>query len=122
MRDKIYGLLVGMMVLLPSASRAQDNSSLNTFTPYSFYGLGDLQPQGSIATQSMGGIGVAYRDFYQSAFTVNPLNPASYSLIPRQSAALTFGLSGKNTYLETENAKTAHNSFNFNVLLCSYCK
>jgi hypothetical protein len=116
MRNRIYGLLMGMMAILPLASRAQDNSSLNTFTPYSFYGLGDLQSQGSIATQSMGGIGVGYRDFYQSAFTVNPLNPASYSLIPRQSAALTFGLSGKNTYLESESAKTAHNSFNFNNL------
>lgn len=116
MRDRIYGLLMGMMVVLPLASRAQDNSSLNTFTPYSFYGLGDLQPQGSIATRSMGGIGVAYRDYYQSAFTVNPLNPASYSLVLRQSAALNFGLSGKNTYLESESAKTAHNSFNFNNL------
>lgn len=114
MRDRILALLIGAMALLPSIAPAQDNSSLNTFTPYSFYGLGDLQQQGSIATQSMGGIGVAYRDFYQSAFTINALNPASYSLIPRQSAAFALGLSGKNTYLETEAAKTAHNSFNFN--------
>jgi hypothetical protein len=109
-------LLVAVMAVLPFASRAQDNNSLNTFTPYSFYGLGDLQPQGSIAAQSMGGIGVAYRDFYQSAFTVNPLNPATYSLVPIQSASLTLGLSGKNVMLKSEDAKTAHTSFKFNTI------
>ena len=110
MRNKLYRLLAAVIALLPLAAQAQDNSSLNTFSPYTFYGLGDLQQAGTVRSHSMGGIGVAIRNWYE----VNPLNPASYSAVPRQSAAFTVGLSGKNTYLKTDAAKTAHNSFNIN--------
>lgn len=65
---------------------AQSNT-LNTFSTYSMYGLGELQTQGSLATRSMGGAGVAMR----SVSTINFLNPASYSVALRKGVLFDFG-------------------------------
>lgn len=57
-----------MLFALPFFSLAQENS------PYSRYGIGNLQPQGNVLNRAMGGISAAYSDFS----TVNFINPASY--------------------------------------------
>lgn len=100
------------MVFIPLTVQAQHNSSLNTFSPFTFYGLGEILPVGTTATQSMGGIGVAY----WSPNDVNLVNPAAYSQVPRQSGVLSFGASGKGIRLKTSEAKTFDNTFSFNHL------
>ncbi len=111
MRNRIYkGLAIAAMltVSVPSVVSAQHDNSLNTFSPYTFYGLGDLQPIGTPANAAMGGI----QEAYWTPYEVNPANPAAYSRISRQSSALSFGLSGKTVRLRTTEAKTYDNAFN----------
>ena len=62
-------------MLLPLGVTAQTlTSSVNTYSPYSMYGLGELSTPGTAAQRSMGGVGVAMF----SNTSVNVLNPADY--------------------------------------------
>lgn len=111
MQIKIYRVLAGLLlVFVPLISQAQKSNSLNTFSPYTFYGIGEILPVGSSATRSMGGIGVAYA----SPFEINYVNPAANSTVYPQSAALSIGMTGRSHYLKTKDSKTSYNSFNFN--------
>lgn len=112
MQSKIYRILVGLMVFIPLTVQAQHDNSLNTFSPFTFYGLGDILPVGTTTTQSMGGIGVAYCSPYE----MNLVNPAAYSQIPRQSSIFSFGASGRGIRLKTTEKKTFDNTFNFDNL------
>lgn len=66
-----YPLLIACILLLgdPILMQAQDNS------PYSRYGLGDLNPGTHILNRGMAGLSAAYSD----QLSVNFTNPASYS-------------------------------------------
>lgn len=75
--------------LLPSLTYA-DTNTINTFSPYSMYGLGELQTAGTIQTRSMGGAGVATR----SRLSINLLNPASYSIALRRGILFDFSMEG----------------------------
>lgn len=80
MQNRILSqLLIIVAVVLPSLTFGQTNT-VNTFSPYSLYGLGELQSPGTIQTRSMGGAGVAMR----SSTSINLLNPASYSVALRR--------------------------------------
>lgn len=87
-------------------------SSLNTFSPYTMYGIGDMKVGGSAFNRSMGGVGVAFRNPH----TFNYLNPAAMSAIPRQSALFNFAGEGQNIYSRTAAASTTYNTFNIHDL------
>lgn len=106
-RKKIIRAVLAVLLAMPAAAWAQ-GSSLNTFSPYTFYGLGDFSIQGPTFLRSMGGAGVGFRDYRK----VNYLNPASFSVLARKSFLFNVDLQGNNSYLKTANAKTSHNSFN----------
>ena len=94
---------LAVWLALPVAAQAQ-SSSLNAFSPYTFYGLGDFSTQGPAYMRSMGGVGVGYRN----SMKINYINPASYSLLGRKTFLFNVGIEGK----KTAEAKTSHNSFN----------
>lgn len=105
------------LVLLPMGAMAQTlTSSINTYSPYSMYGLGELATPGNVAMRSMGGVGVAM----WSGGMVNILNPAGYGATPRQSFLFNFGIEGahyqnsqqKYTSGANGKSKTAYNSIN----------
>lgn len=103
--------VVGVM-LFPIGLSAQ-TSSINAFSPYTMYGIGEQNTPGTVAMRSMGGAGVAMR----SANMINLLNPASYSAIPQKSFLFDFGVEGQNFYnkqtLDGKNKKGVYNTFNF---------
>lgn len=108
------GLLLAilLMAFLPFAGRAQE-SSINTFSPYSMYGIGEIATPGTLAMRSMGGAGVAMR----SLSTINLLNPAAYSVAMQKSVLFNFGLEGQNFYNSQSQAdgttkKTSYSTFN----------
>ena len=71
------------MACVPVVLSAQAlGSSINTFSPYSFYGIGDLENPVTAASRGMGGVGIGFR----SDKAMNLQNPASYSAIGRQTA------------------------------------
>lgn len=105
-------LAVALTTLLPVAVGAQ-TSSINAFSPYTMYGIGEQNTPGTLPMRSMGGIGVAMR----GTGVVNLLNPAAYSAVPQKSFLFNFGMEGQNYYnsqsVAGQNKSTAYNTFNF---------
>ncbi len=99
--------VAGLLLLLPMAVAAQ-SSSINTFSPYTFYGIGDFSTPGTANLRSMGGVGVGFRE----PISINYLNPASYSVIQQRSFLLNFGMEGQNFYSKSSVAKNSYNTFN----------
>ena len=62
----------------------------NTNSPYTRYGYGELIDVYSSEQRSMGGVGMAYRN----SLAINPVNPASYSVVDSVSFMFDLGLSG----------------------------
>lgn len=105
--------VVCVAVLSPGALRAQEGS-INVFSPYSMYGIGEINAPGSLSVRSMGGAGVAQR----SLSSVNLLNPAAYSVTLSKSVLFNFGLEGQSYYnsqrqSDGSTAKSSYNTFNF---------
>lgn len=111
-KKTLIKLVVAAALLFPVALSAQ-TSSINAFSPYTMYGIGELNMPGTAMTRSMGGAGVALR----SANSLNLMNPASLSVAPQKSFMFDFGVEGQNFYnrqtLNAEKKKTAYNTFNF---------
>ena len=100
-------LATATFAVAPVALNAQE-ISLNAFSPYTMYGVGELHTPGTVAQRSMGGVGVAM----QSNLVHNPLNPAALGNMMQQSFIFNFGLEGQNFYAKQGDAKTSFNSFN----------
>lgn len=109
----IISAIAGVMILLPLALSAQ-RSSLNTYSPYTMYGIGDVLSTGTAAFRSMGGVGAAYRNNRITPYEayMNPLNPASYSSMPRRAFIFNFEVEGSGYYLKDKNTKSSYNGFN----------
>ncbi len=95
-----------------TAANAQLVGSINAFSPYTMYGIGDIAVGGTVASRAMGGIGIALRE--KTEF--NYLNPASLSAIPQQTAIFNFGLINSNYYNQTALAQSAYNSVDMHDL------
>lgn len=114
LKNSLFALIVACAaVILPDALRAQE-SSINVFSPYSMYGIGEINTPGSLPARSMGGAGVARR----SLSSINLLNPAAYSVALSKSVLFNFGLEGQNFYNSQRRpdgsmARTSYNTFNF---------
>ena len=65
------------MLMLSQGSAFGQSSSLNTYSPYTFYGIGDIHEEGIAVTRAMGGASIGFRN----PFYVNVTNPASYSSV-----------------------------------------
>lgn len=106
-RHILISLATAAFVVAPVALKAQE-ISLNAFSPYTMYGVGELHTPGTVAQRSMGGVGVAM----QSNLVYNPLNPAALGNMMQQSFIFNFGVEGQNFYAKQGDAKTSFNSFN----------
>lgn len=100
-------LTMAAFAVVPTTLHAQ-SGSLNAFSPYTLYGVGDIHTPGTVAQRSMGGVGVAM----QSNLTYNPLNPAALGNTMQQSFIFNFGTEGQNFYAKQGSNKTSFNSFN----------
>lgn len=114
-RKKIKGYYCLVLLLLASGSvlKAQTTDALGTFTPYSLYGIGEIEKQGTALNRGMGGIGVGVRD---NRF-INYLNPAAITERDTLSFMLDFGVDQKNFYNTDGNVKSAYNTFNMHNIL-----
>ena len=116
-------LLAAVAVCLPVMVSAQ-TSSINAFSPYSMYGIGEINTLGTLQMRAMGGAGVAQR----LPSSVNTLNPASYSSTMQRSFLFNFGVDGavyKNQQTiysgnTQRDAKTGYGSFNFHEIAIQF--
>lgn len=109
--------LLAAATTLPLAVSAQ-NSSLNGYSPYTLYGLGNLNFTGSTSFSAMGGASIGYRN-ESFDLKVNTTNPASLSSLPQKTFFFDIGFTGSNVYLSQKDAaennllrKSSFNTFN----------
>jgi hypothetical protein len=88
----------------------------NTISPYSFFGVGEIQNKGFGATQNLGGAGIAY----QSGNKLNSLNPASYTGIDSLRIIFEFGIEGKNYQLESDDMLQSGNTGNIKYVALGF--
>jgi hypothetical protein len=75
-----YIKILLLFLLAGTVLDARSQSSATTSSPYSRFGIGDLNPQMLPQNIAMGGIGTAL-GLINGYSSVNPINPASYSSI-----------------------------------------
>ena len=85
-------------------------------SPYSRFGLGDVQTFSSAAQSAMGGVGIASYD----PLSINVSNPASYSSVFAQRFTMQTGGIHTTKLLETISQNQIVNSTNFNYLMFSF--
>ena len=108
-------------MLMPFMASAQ-TSSINAYSPYSMYGMGELLTPGSAQMRSMGGVGIAVRNYGE----INVQNPAAASIAPQKSFLFDVGFDGthfRNSQQKynaegvvPSTAKTVYNSANIHSI------
>lgn len=87
-------------------------SQVNTFSPYSRFGLGELTLPGNGQNIAQGSSGIALR----SNLAINYLNPASYSALDTMSFIFDFGFLGSSTDYISNDYSSRLNNFNMHHL------
>src|ERR1700758_1065222 len=103
-------LLVIFPALLSSFAYAQTLSS----SPYSRYGLGELQGTGLAQNYAMGGAGYAWRNDTISPNSINITNPASYSSL--RVTTIELGMLSNSTQFQTTDTKFVLNNTSFDYI------
>ncbi|MEG1088571.1 MAG: hypothetical protein RSE02_03770 [Bacteroidales bacterium] len=119
---KSFLLLVTLFISV-GVLKAQNTDALGTYTPYSLFGIGEIEKQGTSLNRGMGGIGVGVRD---NRF-INYLNPAAITERDTLSFMIDFGVNQKNFYNSgnktnsdgtVNKINSAYNTFNMhNIVL-----
>jgi hypothetical protein len=104
------GAILLTLIAIPAVIFAQFNH--NTTSPYSRYGLGDLQPGNFGRSAAMGGAKIGSR----SSYYINLSNPASYSSADTLSFLFEFGFKSKFSSFKTDISKMTTNDINFDYL------
>ncbi len=107
------GRIAILLALLCPLGLVAQESSINTYSPYSFYGVGNLFSTSGAALNSMGGASIGFRSYMK----INVNNPAAYSSVAQKSFLFDVSLRWNNVYSKQNNGsggfyKTADNSLN----------
>ncbi len=102
------------MILFPALLFAQFNNL--TTSPYSRYGLGDLESYSVGRSAAMGGATLASRYSLQ----INTANPASYTVTDSLNFMFEFGLQGNFTAYKTDISSMKSNDINFNYFMMGF--
>jgi hypothetical protein len=112
-RYRRVSLLAGLL-LVPALLFAQFNN--NTSSPYSRFGLGELQPYSFGRTAAMGGASLASRNNLQ----INFANPASYTAIDSLGFMFEFGINGKFANYSNDITTMYANDINFRYFAMNF--
>ena len=108
--NHIFRILAFVLVGLSLSAQNESNS------PYSRFGLGDLQSFSTATQSAMGGVGIASYD----PLSINVSNPASYSSVFAQRFTMQTGGIHTTKLLQTSTQNQVVNSTNFNYLMFSF--
>jgi long-subunit fatty acid transport protein len=114
-------MVAGVLHCTATSVFAQSDDATNTFTPYSFYALGDLARPGIAYNLGMGGLGTGVR----TTRTLNFVNPAALTAHDSLAFMFDFGLENQNHYAlnympSGEKQQSASNSMNIHHLAMSF--
>ncbi|MDA3781219.1 MAG: hypothetical protein PF487_13485 [Bacteroidales bacterium] len=113
MTKTIKTLLLGLSITLISNIAF---SQVDTYSPYSRYGFGELYSNSFGQNKSMGGIGIGLR----KSNTINYSNPASYTDQDTLSFIFDFGLYGKYSEFDNTDFSETYNNVNFDHIAISF--
>jgi len=105
-----------VFILFSTIAHAQNEDAVHVYTPYSFYGIGDMAAPGFSFQRGMGGVGIGLR----TNRVINIMNPAALSVHDTLSFMFDFGGEMQNYYLATSSNTTANNSANMHHLSMSF--
>jgi len=91
-------------------------SQVNTYSPYSRFGLGELTMPGFGQNRAMGSSGIALRSPNQ----INYLNPASYTAIDTMSFIFDFGLNASSTDYSSQDLNSNLKNMNIDHLAIAF--
>ena len=113
------------MVSVERAS-AQGGAAITAYSPYTMFGIGELQTIGTTQMRSMGGVGVAWRSTQMPSI----VNPAGYSATAKNSFLFNVGIEGnflQNVQKQydadgnyTHSAKNGKNSVNIHEIAVQF--
>ena len=86
------------------------------YSPYSVFGLGELEKEGSAYNKSMGGTGIATRN----RRFINYTNPAAVTARDTLAFMADFGLEQKNTIYRQGDLRSANNTFNIHNFVMTF--
>ncbi len=109
-------IFISIFLLCGLNAIGQEDNSINTYSPYTLYGIGDIGKPGSATTAGMGGITLGVRD----PLSIDYYNPASLSARDTLSFLFDVGATQKNTYSKTSTSSTSANNFNFDFFAMSF--
>ncbi|MBR5736447.1 MAG: hypothetical protein IKX60_06625 [Bacteroidales bacterium] len=114
---RFFIFIAVLMLTLPAAAQ----EAFSSYTPYSLFGIGQLESVGDQNTAGMGGIGVGLRD----PNLINLLNPAAVTAREADAFMLDFGLKQSNMVFagadaEGKLARSAKNLFNIDHVVVSF--
>lgn len=92
------------------------NGQINTYSPYSRFGLGEIHNPGSIRSLGMGSAGIALRSNRQ----INHLNPASYTATDTLSFLFDFGIYGFYNNYHSESSSASLGNLNLHHVAFSF--
>lgn len=126
LRDIPAIVAIAISVLFPAKLAAQADVAYDTFSPYSMYAIGNLEPLGGQNSLAMGGIAIGDRN---SAY-INWVNPAAVTAREEKAFMLDFGVTNKDilffadasTSIEDTDSGRLHsvnNIFNIHHILVS---
>ncbi len=93
-RKVLYKFLQSVVVVLAllgvSEASAQGGAAVTAYSPYTMFGIGELQTIGTAQSRSMAGVGVAWRSTQMPSLA----NPAGYSATLQKSFLFNVGVEG----------------------------
>ena len=108
-------LLLAVFLIIGVSVSAQEGA-YGAYSPYSIFGLGELEKEGSAYNKSMGGTGIATRN----RRFINYTNPAAVTARDTLAFMADFGLEQKNTIYRQGDLRSANNTFNIHNFVMTF--
>lgn len=108
----LYPIILFVLIFNDYKSIAQTSTN----SPYSMFGIGEVQQGGFGQSKGMGGTGIAM----PSESSLSSINPASYQGLDSLSFLLETGFSGRQSVFETSRLRQVRNNFGMNYLAIGF--
>lgn len=114
-----FSIVLLFLAVMGFTANAQQTDALGTFTPYSLFGIGEVEKQGTSFNKGMGGLGIGVRDNRY----INYTNPAAITARDTLAFMLDFGFNQKNFYNTDGDIESGFNTANMqNVMFTAPIK
>ena len=87
---QVVAIVTALTALATNGASAQGGAAVTAYSPYTMFGIGELQTLGTTQMRAMGGVGVAWRSTQMPSI----VNPAGYSATMQNSFLFNVGIEG----------------------------